>query len=110
LPRASPLVAQIEHLQQELHIANDSIDEKVNMLEEAGMGIVGLTEKLEDSRTRTVVLEVEVARLVRREERRIRRLDRAKCLRCGGRVDLSKLLGIHAEEQRYRLIWLSMTR
>ena len=70
------------------------------MLEEAGMGIVGLTEKLEDARTRTVTMELEVTRLVHREERRLRRLSRAKCLKCGGRVDLTKLLAVNGEEQR----------
>jgi hypothetical protein len=81
-------------------MANDSIDEKVNMLEEAGMGIVGLTEKFEDARTQITVLEGEVTRLVRREERRVRRLGHARCLKCGGHVDLGKLARI-SEEQRY---------
>lgn len=100
MPKTSPLVAKIEHLQQELHLANNSIDEKVNMLEEAGMGIVGLTEKLEDARARTVTLEVEVRHLTRREERRLRRLNHAKCLQCGGRVDLRKVIGVSGEEPR----------
>ncbi|KAF8586444.1 hypothetical protein K439DRAFT_1631700 [Ramaria rubella] len=89
---ASPLVAQIEYLQQELHLANDSIDEKVNRLEEAGMGIVGLTEKLEDAQARIPALEEEVRRLERKGERRVRRLARARCLKCRGRVNLSKLI------------------
>lgn len=104
LPKTSPLVAKIKHLEQELHLANDSIDEKVNMLEEAGMGIVGLTEKLEDARTRTVTFEAEVRRLVRREERQLRRLERVRCLKCGGRVDLNKVITISGEEPRYHLL------
>ncbi|KAF8527286.1 hypothetical protein JB92DRAFT_2698552 [Gautieria morchelliformis] len=108
LPKASPLVAQIEQLQQELHLANDSIDEKVNMLEEAGMGIVGLTEKFEDARTQIIVLEAEVTRLVRREERQVRRLGRARCLKCGGHVDLGKLTSISSEEQSSEASSISM--
>lgn len=98
------MVAQIETLQKELNLANDSIDDKVDKLEEAGMGIIGLTEQLEDARARIVTLEQEVGRLLRREDRRVRRLTYARCSKCGGRVDLSKLLGHGDGDQRYSLL------
>lgn len=94
------MLAQIQVLQEELHNANNSIDEKVNKLEDAGMGIVGLTEKLEDARARTTALEDEVGRLVRREERRTRRLERVKCLECGVRIDIITLIGSDSGEKR----------
>ncbi|KIJ55564.1 hypothetical protein M422DRAFT_151101 [Sphaerobolus stellatus SS14] len=94
----SPLVSRIEKLKYELNLANDSIDDKVNQLEEAGIGIVGLTERLEDARARTVTLEEEVSRLVRRDERRIRRLERIRCLECGVKIDVSRVVGGGADQ------------
>ncbi|KAF8511788.1 hypothetical protein BU17DRAFT_54376 [Hysterangium stoloniferum] len=91
LPNATPLVAQIQYLQQELCVANDNIDKKVNKLEEAGIGIVGLTEKLEDARSRIASLQEEIGRLVRREDRQSRRLEKVRCQECGVKVDLGKL-------------------
>ncbi|GJJ11416.1 hypothetical protein Clacol_005649 [Clathrus columnatus] len=99
LPDAGPLLAQIQTLQEELHVANDNIDQKVNKLEEAGMGIISLTEKLEDARTRTTTLEDEVGRLVRRDERRTRRLERANCKECGVKIDVAGIMGVDDNEQ-----------
>ncbi|KAG6902546.1 hypothetical protein C0995_014935 [Termitomyces sp. Mi166 len=90
-PTISPLVAEINRLQKELDLANESIDDKLDKLEDAGSGVVGLTKKLEDARTTTSVLENEIARLSRREERRIRRLEKARCQKCHIKIDISKL-------------------
>ncbi|KAK0202528.1 hypothetical protein DFS33DRAFT_908013 [Desarmillaria ectypa] len=84
----SPLIAEISRLQYELDIANESIDDKLDKLEDAGLGVVGLTRKLEDARARIVALEDEIARLTRKEERRIRRLEKARCRKCLTKVNL----------------------
>ncbi len=78
----SPLIAEISRLQYELDIANESIDDKLDKLEDAGLGVVGLTQKLEDARARIVALEDEIARLIRKEERRMRYLEKARCRKC----------------------------
>ena len=59
-PGAAPLVAEIERLQHELDIANESIDEKLDRLEDAGVGNIKLTNQLEDARARVVSLEEEL--------------------------------------------------
>lgn len=83
----SPLVAEISRLQRELDRANESIDDKLDKLEDAGLGVVGLTRKLEDARAKIVSLEDEIARLSRREDRRTRRLERARCKKCLTKID-----------------------
>ncbi|KDQ61486.1 hypothetical protein JAAARDRAFT_511841 [Jaapia argillacea MUCL 33604] len=87
----SPLLAEIARLQQELDYANQSIDDKLDKLEDAGLGVVELTRRLEDARGRISALEAELARLARRDDRRIRRLKNARCLKCKGKVDLENL-------------------
>lgn len=87
----SPLISEISRLQRELDRANESIDDKLDRLEDAGLGVVGLTEKLEDARSKIVVLEDEIAQLSRREERRISRLKRARCQKCLTKVDLKAI-------------------
>ena len=88
----SPLIAEINRLQRELDRANESIDDKLDKLEDAGLGVVGLTKKLEDARSKIVALEDEIARLSRREDRRIRRLERARCQKCHVKVDLRAVI------------------
>jgi chromosome segregation ATPase len=87
-PTVAPLVAEISRLQRELDRANESIDDKLDRLEDAGLGVVGLTKKLEDARSRIVGLEDEIARLSRRELRRLHRLERVRCQKCHVRIDL----------------------
>lgn len=90
-PTVSPLIAEISRLQRELDLANDSIDDKLDKLEDAGLGVVGLTRKLEDARSKISALEDEIGRLSRKEERRLHRLDRARCQKCHTKVDLAAL-------------------
>lgn len=90
-PSASPLVAEINRLQQELDRANESIDDKIDKLEDAGLGVVGLTKNLEDARARIISLEDEIGRLNRKEERRMYRLERARCQKCFVKVDFDQL-------------------
>lgn len=90
-PTVSPLIAEIHRLQYELDVANESIDDKLDKLEDAGLGVVGLTEKLEDARTKISRLEDEIARLSRKEERWSMRLARIRCKKCNIKVDLGHL-------------------
>jgi len=92
-PSMTPLVSEIRRIQGELDRANDSIDDKLDKLEDAGLDVVGLTKKLEDARTKIVVLEDEIARLSRKEERRMRRLARSRCQKCNIKLDLRHLTG-----------------
>ncbi|KAF9006188.1 hypothetical protein BDQ17DRAFT_1389747 [Cyathus striatus] len=85
-PSTSPLVAEIHRLQRELDRANESIDDKLDKLEDAGLGVVGLTQKLDEARSKIVSLEEEIARLTRKEERRLRYLERARCQKCNIKV------------------------
>jgi chromosome segregation ATPase len=99
-PSVSPLIAEISRLQQELDRANESIDDKLDKLEDAGLGVVGLTSKLEDARSRIVALEEEIARLSRREDRRMRRIERARCQKCHKKLDLRGLALLDVGEER----------
>lgn len=100
-PGISPLVAEISRLQRELDRANESIDEKLDKLEDAGLGVVGLTQKLEDARFKISGLEDEIARLKRREDRRTRRLQRIRCQKCHIKVDLSRLSESMEGDERF---------
>ncbi|KAL1693565.1 hypothetical protein GGG16DRAFT_88498 [Schizophyllum commune] len=96
----APLVAEIERLQKELDRANDSIDDKLDKLEDAGLGVVGLTKKLEEARGRIRTLESELSRLSRQEERRVKRLQRLRCQKCKVKVDVSH---VNANESTFDL-------
>ncbi|KAJ3717958.1 hypothetical protein C8R42DRAFT_724167 [Lentinula raphanica] len=95
---ASPLVAEISRLQRELDRANESIDDKLDRLEDAGLGVVGLTKKLEDARSKIRYLEDQIARLSRREERRLRRLERIRCRKCLTKVDVRNIIHLTGDE------------
>ncbi|KAF7308394.1 PACT-coil-coil domain-containing protein [Mycena chlorophos] len=87
-----PLIAEIQRLQQELDRANESIDDKLDKLEDNGVGVVGLTKRLADAKAKIAFLEDEIARLSRREDRRTRRLERARCHKCLVKVKLDNIL------------------
>lgn len=84
----------------ELGRANDSIDEKLDRLEHAGFGNVELEMRLNDERAKTVALEGDIERLDRREERRLRRLAKAKCPRCRQIVDMRSLNRVGDADER----------
>lgn len=88
---AAPLVAEIERLQFELHQANESIDEKLDRLEDAGFGVVSLTNQLEDAKAKIITLEDDLARLSRREERRTQRLEKLRCQKCHTKINVHTL-------------------
>jgi chromosome segregation ATPase len=106
-PSISPLITEITRLQRELDRANESIDDKLDKLEDAGLGVVGLTKKLEDARSKISALEDEIARLSRREDRRTRRLQRARCQKCHTKVNFSE--PCHPDKRYTRLIHLSFS-
>ena len=93
-------IAEIQRLERELGRANESIDEKLDRLEHAGLGNVELERRLNDERVRAVALEEDVARLDRREERRLRRLTKAKCPHCRQRVDMRSLNRVAEGDER----------
>ena len=88
-------------LERELAHANESVDDKIDKLEEVGHGVVVLNTKLGDALTQVGVLENEVARLERKEERRTKRMKKVKCLKCGGGLDLSAVFRVGDGDQRY---------
>ncbi|KAH7922630.1 hypothetical protein BV22DRAFT_645250 [Leucogyrophana mollusca] len=90
-PSVSPLLSEIARLQIELDRANENIDDKLDKLEDAGLGVVGLTKSLEDARARISSLESEIAKLQRREERRTGRLQKLRCRKCLVKVDTSSV-------------------
>ncbi|KAI1790299.1 hypothetical protein LXA43DRAFT_1149321, partial [Ganoderma leucocontextum] len=90
-PSVAPLVVELARLHQELDRANASIDDKLDRLEDAGIGVVDLTKQLEDARAEVVGLEDELARMSRREDRRIRRLQRVRCQKCRTKIDMRGL-------------------
>jgi myosin protein heavy chain len=96
----APYIAEIQRLEMELGRANESIDEKLDRLENAGFGNVELEMRLNDERAKTAALEEDIARLDRREERRLRRLAKARCPRCRQNVDLRSLNRVGDEEER----------
>jgi hypothetical protein len=87
----APYVVEIQRLERELGQANESIDEKLDRLENAGFGNVELEMRLNNERAKTAMLEEDIAQLDRREERRLRRLAKAKCPHCWQIVDLRSL-------------------
>jgi predicted nucleic acid-binding Zn-ribbon protein len=84
-------MAEIRRLQAELDQANQSVDDKLDRLEESGNGVIGLAKKLEDARATITALEEESARLRMKDERRTRRLQQTKCGKCRTKIDLRRL-------------------
>ena len=95
----SPFFSEIARLRQELERANQSIDEKLERIEEAGMDVVSLTRKVEDGRARIATLEDEIDRLSRKDDRRTRRLQKMRCWKCRTKIDARS---IDADERYMR--------
>ena len=83
----SPFSSEIARLRQELERANQSIDEKLEQIEDAGMDVISLTRQVEDGRTRIAALEDDVTRLSRKDDRRTRRLQKMRCGKCRTKID-----------------------
>ncbi|KAG8904159.1 hypothetical protein FRB99_002176 [Tulasnella sp. 403] len=86
-----PLQHEASELMQQLQAANDRLDAKFEELQRNGLQGVSLTKQLDDAREKGVALQSEVERLLRREERLLKRLERCRCLKCGRRFDASGL-------------------
>ena len=82
---ASQLMAEVHKLQRQLDLANESIDDKLDKLEEAGLGVVGLTRTLEEARARINALEDEIKFLRSSEEKMRKSLNVKPCSNCKGR-------------------------
>ena len=87
----SPFFSEIARLRQELERANQSIDEKLEQIEGAGMDVIGLTRKVEDGRARVAALEDDIARLSRKDDRRTRRLQKMRCGKCRTKIDVRSI-------------------
>jgi hypothetical protein len=87
----SPFFSEIARLRQELERANQSIDEKLEQIEGAGMDVIGLTRKVEDGRARIAALEDDIARLSRKDDRRTRRLQKMRCGKCRTKIDVRSI-------------------
>ena len=68
---------ELHRLQKELDIANESIDDKLDKLGEAGLGVVELTKALEEARRRIAKLEALVCQYEDYDPRR-----NSVCLKC----------------------------
>ncbi|KAG1774133.1 hypothetical protein EV702DRAFT_1126979 [Suillus placidus] len=97
----SPLLSEIARLQTELDLANDSIDQKLDELEDAGLGVVSLTRDLELARSKISQMENEMGRLQRREDRRLHRLQRLRCQKCMVKVDTSTLQRFYDADESF---------
>ena len=95
----SPFFSEIARLRQELERANESIDEKLERIEEAGMDVISLTRKVEDGRARIAALEDDIDRLSRKDDRRTRRLQKMRCGKCRTKIDARS---IDADERYMR--------
>lgn len=100
-PTVAPLVAELARLQEELDRANESIDDKLDKLEDAGVGVIGLTKQVEDAKAKILALEDELARLSRKEDRRTRRLQRVRCRKCQAKMDMQSVLSKADLDERY---------
>ena len=85
------LFAEVQRLQGELDLANESIDDKIVKLEEAGMDVVTVTKELRAARAKIISLENQLA------QRDASKVTSAKCLTCGGKAE-KKRLAIESSE------------
>ena len=84
------LLDEIRRLQMELDQANESVDDKLDKLEEAGFGVIDLSRALEDARRRIASLEEQ---LRNSEERQM--LENGVCKNCSDSSLLSERYVIH---------------
>ncbi|KAI0036219.1 hypothetical protein K488DRAFT_82325 [Vararia minispora EC-137] len=87
----SDYLAKIRDLQVQLDQANEDIDEKLDRLNNVNFEGVMLRQQLADERAKTLSLEDDLARQARRDERRMRRLEKARCTQCHAKIDLRSL-------------------
>ncbi|CAE6406017.1 unnamed protein product [Rhizoctonia solani] len=83
------LAARLVEIDARLVEANESIDQKLDKLEAAGTETINLTKNLYLAKEKITCLERELARLGRREERLVKKLQRCRCTKCHMRFDAS---------------------
>lgn len=83
----TPFFSEIARLRRELERANQSIDEKLERIEEAGIDVISLTRQVEDGRAKIGALEDEIDRFSRKDDRRTRRLQKMRCRKCRTKID-----------------------
>ncbi|KAH7335361.1 hypothetical protein B0J17DRAFT_719897 [Rhizoctonia solani] len=83
------LAARLVEIDARLIEANESIDQKLDKLEAAGTETINLTKNLYLAKEKITCLERELARLGRREERLVKKLQRCRCTKCHMRFDAS---------------------
>ncbi|CAE7071135.1 unnamed protein product [Rhizoctonia solani] len=86
---ADALAARLVEVDAQLIEANESIDQKLDKLEAAGAETINLTKSLYLCKEKITSLERELARLGRREERLVKKLQRCRCAKCHMRFDAS---------------------
>jgi len=96
----SAYVSEIRRLQTELDKANDDIDEQLDRLRDLGLDATDVRRQLTDARSKCRSLEDDLARQSRRDERRLRRLEKARCTHCHAKIDLRSLNRDAAGDER----------
>jgi uncharacterized protein (UPF0335 family) len=97
----SAYLDEIRRLQVELDRANEDIDAKLDRLNSVGFDAVAVRQQLVDERQRCTALEDDLARQARRDERRLHRLEKARCTQCRAKIDLSGLNRAAEGDERY---------
>lgn len=100
-PDASAFNHEVERLQDEVNRLNEVVDEKLDRLQDADFGAVRLRQQLEEERARVVAVEDEIARLLRKEDRRTRRLEKLCCQKCHTKVGFHMFTQMAEEDERY---------
>ena len=86
-PTLTPLISEIERLNEELEHAHMVMDDQLDRLGDAGVDAITVAVQLEDAKSKIVMLEEEIGRITRNEERRKRRLEKLHCQKCLVKVD-----------------------
>ncbi|KAF7798727.1 hypothetical protein EIP86_009952 [Pleurotus ostreatoroseus] len=86
-PTLTPLISEIERLNEELERAHMVVDDQLDRLGDAGVDAITVAVQLEDAKSKIVTLEEEIGRITRNEERRKRRLEKLHCQKCLVKVD-----------------------
>jgi len=84
--QTSPFFSDIARFRQDLERANQSINEKLEQIEDAGTDVISLIRRVGDERARIASLEDD-ARLSRKDDHRTRGLQKMRCGKCRTNID-----------------------
>ncbi|KAK4046091.1 hypothetical protein OIV83_006371 [Microbotryomycetes sp. JL201] len=103
-----PLLAQIEELElekerliEQLNSANNSVDDKLIKLEQAGSGTVSLVRQLSDAKAKIARLEAELDRLLGRSgvlQKAKTKLTNLSCPACAAIFDANKVVRLRVDD------------